>query len=149
MTTLVTRSPNLGMSTYPNGHTYDLSIPTKDGSYLPTPTSAQPGHQQQYQYPYYNPSPSTSQQAYSPSPSNHQYSPSPSKQNRYTSSPLQPYSPSPIAGPSSYRRTPASKGEQVKMDGIERDVRGMVMDEGDGRVGVEDPRAWSENGMIL
>ena len=151
MTTLIAHSPTLTMaypvaypsgktSIHPNGHgigpgsTFD-SLSTD----LPTPDSAAPGsfyHQPQVSYPH--PSSPSSQHQYSPSHSIH-YSPSPSKQIHPHQYGANSYSPSHAAGPSTYKRTPASNGEQVMMDGIERDVREMVVDEGDGRVGVDDP----------
>lgn len=120
-----------------------------DPTYLPTPQSAAPLSQQQQQHPFLQKH-TEDYQYHSPAPTPH-------------------WQPQPVAGPSTYRRTPnlhspmsingsedagrglpaehaspakakprgwmTALGEQVMMDGMER----MQVDEGDGRVGVEEP----------
>jgi meiosis induction protein kinase IME2/SME1 len=120
-----------------------------DPTYLPTPQSAAPLAQQQQQHPFLQKHTEDYKYA-SPVPTPH-------------------WQPQPVAGPSTYRRSPnlvspmsvngsehasrglptehaspargkprgrmTAPGEQVMMDGMER----MQVDEGDGRVGVEEP----------
>lgn len=173
---------------------------SSQSSYLPTPTSGgspfdlQQQQQQQYhqhhqrqQQQYHQQqqvsdsnstySPQRQQVYHQPSPSHSnttsQNNYSPSKANGQSNGMYDHRSPQPVAGPSSYRRTPnlhspvsvagdsaervrghgrlsaehspargqhqpgrqTAMGEQVMMDGMER----MAVDEGDGRIGTEDP----------
>ena len=156
--TLVLNTPHIRSSpAIPDEANYD--------SYLPTPQSAIPLSQQQPspalgqpQHPFLQKHTSDYSYTHSNSPSAHS-----------NPSPNQLWHPQPGAGPSTYRRTPniasplsvngsehrsssiplehpspakprakgrlTAMGEQVMMDGMER----MVVDEGDGRIGVEEP----------